>query len=166
MRNIIISCWLFFFICLFFQQGYCEETAAKEFELQKIVVDKDVFDGYSAVLISLEKSKSYKIPENSDGFKGEMLESDLWIKPTTSIDGLSSEFPPDFKHKGGDVKVAKYNGEFEALRNTPSKIEWDSQLISKPDLVFLVKSTSGFIYKAKIVNPQRESVTIVYQRLK
>ena len=122
---------------------------------------------YQAYFISLEDKQITPIQEV---LKQEQVVADFWLETQDPEIGTMGDEFEGLPHKGSPTQVSVYTASsYKALKTIPSAIEWKDYIESKDineGMVFLVKASSGMIYKVKLKAFDREEVKLVYKRLK
>ena len=92
---------------------------------------------------------------------------DFWFEPNDpEITGISDE-TFGASHVGSDTFLAYVlDIGFDEIDSVPSSVSWSTRLIGiKPGIVFLAKSSSGYIYKVLLQECTQGKMVISYLRL-
>ena len=141
-------------------------------KLIRILINKDSFSDYPAVLLNLKNNSIIKIWND---FRNEIsdINADLWIEPRDAeIMWLNSIFEGR-KHKGEDTKVKLSNKKYDLTdlnyTNTIVSYEWSLWRTNIAEgVVFIVKASDNSIYKIKIISFDKlnEIIELEYELVK
>jgi len=141
---------------------------------QTLTIDSRYYTFAPAVFISFDNAKIIRLPSSEEELKGATVTADIWVEiRDPEIGSLPGELAEiGIIHPGIDAKVAPVSGvKFESLFSVPADIEWKNVIYRRyfePGLVFLVRSSSGKIYKVRVdnYNTEQKNMKLSFARLK